>query len=121
MGVLFSINVSATQSTSYLDMTETLYAYAGNTLQQRTVCWRLNMPLITITDIWKAMESVFTKSQDEPWCIVSTYKILQLTPVNPTSPKGFATTPQTVFAPVLKNTQPQGNMAPHIFNVILSS
>ena len=35
-------------------------------------------------------------------------------------PKGVATTPQTVFAPVLKNAQPRGKIALGTFKFILS-
>ena len=40
--------------------------------------------------------------------------------INPISPKRVATTPQTVFAPVLKNAQPRDKIAPGTFNFILS-
>ena len=39
---------------------------------------------------------------------------------NPSSPKGGATTPQTVFAQVLKNMQPRGKIAPGTFKFIIS-
>ena len=40
--------------------------------------------------------------------------------INPSPPKGGYNNPRTVFAPVLKNAQPRGKIAPRIFKFILS-
>ena len=77
------------------------------------------MYIFYINDLPVAFNSYIKKSFD-----IHDYPARQVNnltlSLNRSSPKGFATTPLTVFALVLKIAQPRGKIAPGTFKFILS-
>ena len=62
------------------------------------------------------LESIFPTS--DWFCLITSQLMNVILTLNPSSPKGVPTTPQTVFALVLKIAQPRGKIAPNTFKFI---